>query len=586
MKKSFFALIFILLIIILLLVNKFFLTSKTPNIIFISIDTLRQDHVGAYGYKRDVTPVIDKVASEGVRFKNSYSSAPWTLPSHMSMFTGLPPSVHKIDFDIKVLDKSIKTFPELLKEKGYSTGGFISAVYLKHIYGYDRGFDVYKAMYGNGAEKLTDAGINWIKDRSDAPFFLFLHYFDAHWPYMPPVKYAEKMGIDTTEKKWQRYGRLAFLRNFSDPVIKMPDVIREKIINLYDSEILRIDTNIGRLIEFLKNKKLYDNTIIVITSDHGEEFKEHGSFGHFHQLYSELINVPLIIRFPEKFPAGKVPEVPVSSVDISGTLLSLADIDVPDQFKRFGRNLLEMTLDCNDNKNIFKRKLISETRKGSSHHFALISDNFKYITPYRFRPIIKEKKWVNVNQGLYNTKEDSADLQNLISSKLSNELRSAVLAPFGKKISEYIKNNIDCVRIIFFPPEKGNVVMTGNISYKNVPELTPFGVNFEDTDMISDGVDGNSTEFRVVFSREKKEIVIHLSKTLSENKKFELKVYHEGEMVVDKSIDISKLFKAEVLFKGLTGSVYIMKRGTLNKSIKPGLTQHEKSLLKSLGYIN
>ncbi len=578
------------LILIFVLFSVVFVSLKVisggdpPNIIFISIDTLRQDHVGSYGYSKNITPVLDKIASEGVRFENSYSTAPWTLPSHMSMFTGLPPSVHKVDFDIKKLDERIKTFPEHLKGNGYHTGGIVSAIYLKKTYGYARGFDYYQHMYNKGVEKITDSGLKWITEQDDSPFFLFLHYFDAHWPYQPPTEYALKMGVNISEKRWRHYGRLNFLRKYSDPKIDMPPEIRKRVINLYDAEILRVDTNIGRIVEFLKKKGIYDNTVIVITSDHGEEFKEHGSFGHFHQLYSELINVPLIIRYPERFTAGLVPEVPVSSVDISGTLLSIADIPIPDQFNQYGFNLCEIVK--NKKNSHKKRKLISETRKESSHHFSLISDNYKYITPYRYNPLRKKEVWIDVGRSLYNVKEDREDQQNLIETSLTKYLKFDVLKPSEKTVSEYIKKNIAAIRIIFFPGKDNKSEITGNISYKNIPELTSFGVGFNNTDRLSDGADGSSTDFRLTLEKDKKEIVIHLSTKLIEKKDFRITIQFNKENILERTINIKRLSKTMMLFKSEAGSVYIMKNGTLNKRAKPGLTKQEQALLKSLGYIN
>ena len=559
---------------------------EKPNIILISIDTLRQDHVGTYGYHKDITPVLDSIASEGVKFRNSYAAAPWTLPSHMSMFTGLPPSVHKVDFDVKHLAQSLKTFPVMLKDNGYHTGGIISGVYLKSVYGFSRGFDVYKEMFNSGAEKLTDSGIDWIKGHSDRPFFLFLHYFDVHYPYRPPEKYAKRLGVDTAENKWLRYGRLSYMRKFSDPAIKMSPRIRHRVEQLYDSEILRVDTNIGRLIEFLKDNKLYDSTVITVTSDHGEEFCEHGSFGHYHQLYAEVINVPLIIRLPGKLPPGKIHVEPVSSVDIPVTLLSMAGITAPEQFRRHGIDLSGMAGKDSKNSNLNSRKLISETRKGSSPHFALIHDGYKFITPYRFQPLLKTKKWVETGTGLFQAGIEGNDLANLAAAQLSDERTPVLIRRYRKDIHQYVKNNIDCVRIVFIPPKKGTTVFEGSMTYKNIPELTPFGITLTDSDFIRDGADGSSTEFRVVLQEDIKELLIHLSESIAESEDFHIKIIHSGKVIFNSGIDISKLSKAEMIFKGLPGSIYIIRQGRPDGHSKPSLSDKEKSILKSLGYIN
>jgi len=584
MKKSVILLAFAVFFAIFFAVRIIKKEIRPPDIVLISIDTLRQDHVGTYGYSRKITPVLDSLASEGVKFLQSYSTAPWTLPSHMSMFTGLPPSEHKLDFDIRALGSEIKTFPEFLKKEGYRTGAFVSAVYLKKEYGFSRGFDSYNSDFRAGAEKVTHHAIQWMKKRESGPFFLFIHYFDAHWPYSPPLKYAVKTGVDHTEKSWKRYGRLPFLRKYSNPDIDMSPGIHQKVINLYDAEIMRVDASVGKIIDYLKQTGKYENTILVITSDHGEEFKEHGSFGHFHQLYAELISVPLIIRYPRSFTQGSVSKVPVSSMDIGVTLLRLAGAGVPDQFLKHGFSLTEI-YDKKEGK-AFKRKLISETRKGCTHHFASISDGYKYISPYRYRPMIKNKFWVDVDTKLFSMDLDKKETQNLMGRPLNENLRSGVVAPAREKIEKYIQKNIDAVRIIFFPPSDSESVLSGTISYRNIPELTPFGLGFRNSDKIIDNTDGRSTDFTLTMNQNKKEIVLHLSKILQKCTDFNIKIFCNGKPMADRTFNIGKLSKAQLVVKSENGSVYIMKNGGLYKSRKPGITDREKALLKSLGYIN
>ena len=587
MRKAFLSIILVLLALSIILLYKTFLITDRPNIILISIDTLRQDHVGVYGYERNTTPVLDKIASEGVVFKNSYSTAPWTLPSHMSMFTGLPPSVHMVDIDDRSLDSKKDILTEILNSSGYVTGGFFSAIYLKGEYGFSRGFDLYSNEIKKDSDTITDKALEWIEERKQSEFFLFLHYFDVHWPYRPPVKYAEKFGVDTSQKRWFRYGKLMFLRNFTDPSVKMGEKTRKKVIDLYDAEIYRIDASIGRLIAYLKEKKLYDKTIIMVTSDHGEEFKEHGSFGHFHQLYSELINVPLIIRFPKIIPGGVVSEIPVSSVDISSILLDMASIDIPSQFKEYGKSIDEMINKDAENKGLQTRQIISETRKGSTHHFAYIKKSHKYISPYMFQPLIKKKKWVRIDDKLFNFRSDISDSFNLLKSELDIGKYREISDPLKKEIEEYTKANIPGIRIVFFPSsDVGANLISGSIDNGSHSEELPFGLNFDRNDRITDDKLSQTIKFDLHIKNKKKEIVFHLNKKLETLSQFKIKISSVENSIFEGEINITKLVKPLTLYKGSLGSIFILKSGNLSNVTYTNLSEREKNTLKTLGYIN
>lgn len=589
-KKHFILLVILLLaLIFFILINGHFI-NEDKNIIFISIDTLRQDHVGIYGYDRGTTPEIDALAREGVWFKNSYSTAPWTLPSHMSMFTGLPPSVHKVDFDKKILGKDISLFTEILHDSGYITGAFFSAIYLKGKYGFSRGFDKYSDQIYKNADEITNKAIEWIEPKKKEKFFLFLHYFDVHWPYRPSINIAEKFDVNTSEKRWFRYGKLQFFRKFSDPIIKLSPKIKKKIINLYDGEIFRVDRNIGRLISYLKNEGLYNKTVLVITSDHGEEFKEHESFGHFHQLYSELINVPLIIRYPKKIKGNLVVNDPVSSIDIPATILNLASIKVPDQFKKYGINLLDIINNNNKGVKNSDRAIFSETRKGGTHHFAVQRKGFKYISPYRYQPIIKKKRWIRVMDKLYKVPEDRFDLDNLLSGTGGGGSgHPVILESLKNNISEFVINNVIGIRIVFFP-SKINIEkkITGKLIFELSPGELPFGVNFNGEDKIDGEKEMNFFEFELNLGKGKKEIIFPLNERILEMKKMTLYVRSSGKILVNEKINISTLKKPFFIYKGEDGegSIYFAINGQFKEGNEVELSDKDMKALKTLGYIN
>ena len=196
-------------------------TGETrPSILLISIDTLRRDHVGTYGHPRPTTPVLDALASEGAAFENAVSTSNWTLPAHMSMWTGLSPSAHQVEDDRDGLAPEVLTFVETLRENGYATAGFASHAYLEARYGFSRGFDRYAVGIDQRAETVSRQAVAWL-DSEPEPFFLFLHYFDPHWDYRPPIGFDTRFGA-----RRPGAGRFRTLAPFFDPEHSMPGSLR------------------------------------------------------------------------------------------------------------------------------------------------------------------------------------------------------------------------------------------------------------------------------------------------------------------------------------------------------------------------
>jgi arylsulfatase A-like enzyme/predicted Zn-dependent protease len=279
-------------------------TTKRPNVLVITVDTLRADRLGCYGFEEARTPNIDELAKEGVRVKHAVASAPITLPSHASIFTGFDPPAHGVrDNGTHPVPAEIDTLAELLKRAGYETQAFISAEVLHSRYGLDQGFDGYDdelsgdAMAAEfvrperSARDTMDRVLRWLQSReaSTEPYFLWVHLFDPHQPYDPP-----------------------------------PSELRDTP-TLYDAEIAFVDGQIGRLVSALETRGTLDDTILVFTSDHGESLGEHGEDTHAVFIYESTIRVPLIVRYPRKLPAGRVHMQSVRSVDIMPTILGLAD---------------------------------------------------------------------------------------------------------------------------------------------------------------------------------------------------------------------------------------------------------------------
>lgn len=274
-------------------------------VIVISIDTLRADHLPAFGYTQVETPAIDALRRDAILYTNAWSHVPLTFPSHVSMLTGLLPPAHNVRNNIGYhLDTSIPTMPRALKEKGYATGAAVSAYVLRGNAGLSSSFDFYDdgivskanvpvgALQRNGAETAAIAK-RWVGERKEKPFFFLLHLFEPHAPYEPPEPF------------------------------------RSRYANAYDGEIATADRIVGDFLDELKRDGIYDNAIIVLMSDHGEGLNQHGEPEHGVFLYRESIHVPLLLKLPKSARGGETDASVVGLVDIFPTIAALTDAKTP-----------------------------------------------------------------------------------------------------------------------------------------------------------------------------------------------------------------------------------------------------------------
>ena len=320
---------------------------RHPNLVLVSIDSLRADHLHCYGYERETSPHIDALAEAGVLFENVTSTTSWTLPAHASLFTGLPKSSHGCMSSSRPLADERATLAEALAGCGYHTAAFWSGPYLHPRFGLDQGFDEYvncasydfeggvlesnrkshKDVTGHRILAELEA---WFERRPDEPFFLFVHLWDVHYDYHAPPPYdtlfdpGYKGPVDGSNV-------LATVKNATQRGLR-------HLIALYDAEIAWTDHQVGELLGLLERHAGAGETAVFVTSDHGEEFFEHGEFGHRKQLFSESIRVPLVARLPHRFASGVRLSELVSLVDIAPTMLELAG--APPLPRTLGRSLL------------------------------------------------------------------------------------------------------------------------------------------------------------------------------------------------------------------------------------------------------
>ncbi|GEM_PF-352929 len=316
---------------------------RTPErVLLIVVDTLRSDHLGAYGYARDTSPHLDALAQEAVLFEQTYSTSSWTLPSVASIMTSVPPHQHGAEDAETRLPSALPTLAEAFSAQGFPATAFVTHLYVGSRFGLDKGFDSFHEFglderFEEGLQPRADA-VNaevmpWLTAQGDTPWFLYLHYFDPHWDYDAP----EPWGSRYTDPGYtgSANGTLAFLGQYVPHDQRMSEADRQHLLDLYDGEIAFTDHHLGALVAHLKAEDLWDDTLVVVTADHGEEFQEHGSVHHIRTLYEEVVRVPLLVK-----PAGGRPALwparvstPVSTMDVAPTLLSMAGLQAPDTFR-------------------------------------------------------------------------------------------------------------------------------------------------------------------------------------------------------------------------------------------------------------
>jgi arylsulfatase A-like enzyme len=330
------------------------------NIVLISIDTLRADHVGVYGYHRDTTPNIDRFAREAVIFADPVAPAPQTLASHASLFTSLLPSHHGAlgNFRFKLADDAV-TMAEILADNGYATVSFNDGGLLDEDFGCGQGFELYDSTRKKSpfAGRVAPAK-EWLAQEPAEPFFLFLHTYEVHLPLTPEPQYLELFESDYDGPLPGHFGGTV-LRRFRDGEIETDRANVDHIVALYDAAIRSMDDSFQDLIDSLRGRGLYDRSLIILTSDHGEEYGERGRIAvHGPTLYDEVIRVPLIIKFPHDRFASTVVEQQVRLIDILPTMLELIEVEPLPHFE--GTSLVGLI----DGSQEGDLPAVSETRTG------------------------------------------------------------------------------------------------------------------------------------------------------------------------------------------------------------------------------
>ncbi|HEX6924542.1 MAG TPA: sulfatase [Longimicrobiaceae bacterium] len=320
--------------------------ESLPNLVLIVLDCGRRDHFSCYGYKRETTPNIDRIASQGILFERAYAASCWTIPSHASLFTGLYPSQHRADANENYLDNAHTTLAELLSRRGYRTANITCNGFISRHTNLDKGFELsidVGALRGSGggwiqagirgihrrvrdltakdrgARRATALASRWLgEQRSGLPFFLFMNYMDCHLPYRLRGRDRFRFLGATDRRRAERALQDPFAVMAGARTMSQQELI--DLQALYDASLVHLDRQIGELDARLQELGLADETVFVITSDHGESFGEHRLLDHQYGLYEHLINVPLVMRLPRGERTGEVRRDFVQHVDLVPTV--------------------------------------------------------------------------------------------------------------------------------------------------------------------------------------------------------------------------------------------------------------------------
>lgn len=394
-----------------------------PNVLLIIWDTVRGSNLSLYGYHRPTTPFLEDFARSGARFDMAVATAPWTLPSHASMFTGQRPTALSARLNTP-LDGTYPVIAEAFSRAGYATGGFVANMsYCSREHGLARGFAHYEDYrlapgeminasrlgqvmlrsqavrritgFYDLAGRKTAAQVNhgllrWVDQHRDRPFFAFLNYFDAHQPYIAPQPFRSRFTFDSVAP----YHPRTVDANYNE-------LTAEEIhwsLGEYDAGIAYQDSAVANLMGELDRRGLLDNTVVIIVSDHGEHFGDHKRISHGNSLYRQLLHVPLVIRFPARVPAGTVVSAPVSLADLPQTMLHLAGLGDEQAFPGTSLQRFWETAESPTDQVVLSEM---PTQPGVTPAYSLFANGYHYI------------RWFSRDPELYRLDSDPAEARNL-----------------------------------------------------------------------------------------------------------------------------------------------------------------------------
>ncbi len=438
------------------------LEKTKPNILWIVMDTARADHLSTYGYEKETSPNLDNIAKDGVVYLNNVSPSTWTLPSHASMVTGMFPSKHGADGSWQWLGDNFTTIGEVLKKEGYNTYGISNADSFSQLTNLSQGFDEFVylprnpsplsklsiiqslgklvdifAIYNSPLDRLyevlsspplgkIDAGAtfsnkiakSYIENSLDSkkPFFMFINYVEPHRPYGDTIEYLKDKDLEYPKGHMIDIGRKIGENPqwyYPQENVEMSNEDKEIINSLYDMDLLYLDQKIGEIVDHLENKSLLEDTLIIITSDHGENLGQHNVVNHVYGIWRELTHVPLIIRYPKYFPKDIKVSTITQTIDVFPTILDVIGNNSFDRSDLQGYSLLKDNrpqVAYSEGRNIQPPNYLELFSEYQNLNQALIGLESRSIQDNRYEYIeISDKEYL-----LYDLKNDSNEKNNII----------------------------------------------------------------------------------------------------------------------------------------------------------------------------
>lgn len=437
-------------LILILFIAVFFIynnvsSKKRPNIIIIVMDTARDDHLSCYGYEKETTPQLEKLVESSRIFHNAYTPGGWTPPAHASLFTGLYSTAHKVTQENWTMSKKLLTLAEVLSGEGYNTLGIVENPMLSKPYNFHQGFQNYYESWKRkkkfkGNKSLFPFREHLKSKKEDKPFFCFINFIAPHSPYNPPQEFYDTFltdkSISLEANHWVDY--------YIDKINFSPAEFQH-LNELYDAEILYTDFLIGEIIDLLKNHNLWENTLFIVTSDHGENIGDHGLVDHVFSLHESIIKIPLIIHYPKLFSPGSEDHSPTQLVDIFPTVLSAVGLKKKDFFFQG----IDLTKNRSADRLIFSEYYYpKQVLKKYPAHIRQGQKLEKYRR--RLRAVIDgDYKLIWGSDGvhqLYNIKESPDEKKNLVQNKNNQEKLKRMLKKLNELKNKYEMNLVEMNR--------------------------------------------------------------------------------------------------------------------------------------------
>jgi arylsulfatase A-like enzyme len=349
---------------------------EAKQIILITLDTTRADHLALYGYDRNTTPHLAAMASkEGIAFERAYASSPWTRPSTASLMTSLSPKSHGVESPRHAIGSGVPTLAAALRADGFRTAALVANVYAGLSLNLHSGFEEFWQTPGFVVGSIKVLALDWISLHASQPFFLYLHLIDPHADYKPPGGFEEE--FTDPEYDGPFTGHFEEMLSFRSKERQLPQADLGYVVGLYDGEIAYADHQLGLFFDAIRERGLWDDMLVIVLADHGEEFEDHGGVGHCRTLYEELVRMPLLVKLPGGRPTGFLARVAEHAriIDVAPTILQLAGSPMPSAFQ--GESLIDGMRGLPADRDVYVR-----TRGCDGRHplkEAVVHDHFKLI---------------------------------------------------------------------------------------------------------------------------------------------------------------------------------------------------------------